>query len=302
VTKPHRFAVNQDWQPHSRSEDTTAGNRTLRGQEGREPVPVKRRPTPAGSTGRRPSRTEEVQQRIKQLILERGLAAGDPMPTELDLLDEINVSRNSLREALKALQAVGIVEIRHGFGMYVGTMSLGSLVDELTFHGRMSLQAGQNDLRHLVQIREVLEHGLIQQVIQQSSPASAQLAAVMEQMETEARAGGVSPETDKRFHELLYEPLGNPLVTQLLSAFWDVYHALHAELDEADETPAEIAARHRRVYDAVCAGDVEESISALTEHFSGIRRRLSPAAPPRAGGPPAPRARQARRNCWLAPP
>ncbi|MEU4419097.1 FCD domain-containing protein [Actinoplanes sp. NPDC024001] len=74
----------------------------------------------------------------------------------------------------------------------------------------------------------------------------------------------------------MYEPLGNPLVIQLLAAFWDVYHALHAELDEADETPTEIAARHRRVYDAVRAGDAEESIAALSEHFSGIRRRLTP--------------------------
>jgi DNA-binding FadR family transcriptional regulator len=98
----------------------------------------------------------------------------------------------------------------------------------------------------------------------------------MEQMEAEARAGGVSPETDKRFHELLYEPLDNPLVIQLLAAFWDVYHALHDDIGEADETPGEIAARHRRVYDAVRAGDVEESIAALTEHFSGIRRRLTP--------------------------
>ncbi|MFC7531509.1 FadR/GntR family transcriptional regulator [Actinoplanes sp. GCM10030250] len=281
MTKPHRPAVNQDWHADSPSEETTAANRTLRGHDSRgNTAPAKRRATPGAGTARRPSRTDEVQQRIKQLILERGLAAGEPMPTELELLDEINVSRNSLREALKALQAVGIVEIRHGFGMYVGTMSLVSLVDELTFHGRMSLQAGRNDLRHLVQIREVLEFGLIQQVIQQNSdgtpPVSEELTAVMDRMEAEARAGGVSTATDKRFHELLYEPLGNPLVTQLLSAFWDVYHALHAELDEADESPAEIAARHRRVFDAVRAGDVNESITALTEHFSGIRRRLSP--------------------------
>jgi DNA-binding FadR family transcriptional regulator len=242
---------------------------------------VRRRSVSDTPAARRPSRTDEVQQLIKQLILERGLAAGEPMPTELELLEQINVSRNSLREALKALQAVGIVEIRHGFGMYVGTMSLVSLVDELTFHGRMSLQAGHNDLRHLVQIREVLEYGLIQQVIRErgaerAHPANGLLTEVMAQMEAEAGAGGVSSETDKRFHELLYEPLGNPLVIQLLAAFWDVYHALQEDLDEADETPGEIAARHRRVYDAVQAGDVEESVAALTEHFSGIRRRLTP--------------------------
>jgi DNA-binding FadR family transcriptional regulator len=239
---------------------------------------VRRRAAVPTGAARRPSRTDEVQHLIKQLILDRQLHAGDPMPTELELLEEINVSRNSLREALKALQAVGIVEIRHGFGTYVGAMSLGSLVDELTFHGRMSQQAGRNDLRHLVQIREVLENGLIPQVIEQrqagGEPAEDQLGEVLHRMEEEARAGGVDAATDKLFHELLYEPLGNPLVTQLLAAFWDVYHALQDDIGEADETPEEIAIRHRRIYEAVRAGDVPASIAALSGHFSGIRRRL----------------------------
>src|SRR5579875_2681504 len=61
-----------------------------------------------------PTRAKVLHERLKELILESNLSAGDPMPTEFELMESLNVSRNSLREALKALQAVGIVEVRHG--------------------------------------------------------------------------------------------------------------------------------------------------------------------------------------------
>ena len=68
-----------------------------------------------------------------QLILDRRLRAGAPLPTEAELMEDLGVSRNSVREALKALQALDIVEIRHGYGTYVGQASLTPLIDGLTF-------------------------------------------------------------------------------------------------------------------------------------------------------------------------
>src|SRR5262245_55828127 len=103
---------------------------------------------------RRPSRAVEIQEAVKGIILERRLAAGDPLPTESELIEALGVGRNAVREALKALQAVGIVDIRHGFGMFVGRMSLAGLVDELAFHSRISLADGRSHLGHLIEIRE----------------------------------------------------------------------------------------------------------------------------------------------------
>lgn len=223
----------------------------------------------------RTSRTDEVQQRIKQLILDRGLRAGDPMPTEFDLMDELDVSRNSLRESLKALQAVGIVEIRHGFGMYVGHRSLGALVAELTFHGRMSINAGRSDLANLVQVREVLERGLIEQVIAQAAATDlAELQAAVERMDAEAAAGFVTPDADRTFHDVLYRPLDNPLVNQLLGAFWHIHHELQHELGPVNEPARSVAGRHREIYQAVLDRDTPAAVAAMGRHFEGIRTRL----------------------------
>src|SRR5690625_5485448 len=69
-----------------------------------------------------PSRQRQVMEAIKSFILEQGLIAGDLMPTESELVERLGVSRNALREAIKALQALGFVEVRHGTGTYVGAV------------------------------------------------------------------------------------------------------------------------------------------------------------------------------------
>ncbi|PZG00022.1 FadR/GntR family transcriptional regulator [Micromonospora deserti] len=224
----------------------------------------------------RASRAAEAREAVKRLILDRGLGVGDPLPTESELMKELGISRNSVREALKALQAVGIVEIRHGFGMFVGRMSLGGLVDELAFHGRITPAGGGHHLAHLVQVREALESGLVIQLIERHREADLSAAAdVLDQMDAEARLGAVSPETDRRFHDVLYLPLRNPLVGQLLGAFWDVYHQLRLDLGAPTEPPREVVRRHRVIHNAVAAGDKQAAVTAVQAHFDGVRGRLA---------------------------
>lgn len=219
---------------------------------------------------------DRLQQQIKQIIDERGLSAGDPLPTELELMEVLDVSRNSLREALRALQAVGVVDIRHGYGMYVGRLSLGALVDELTFHGRLSEGSGAADLANLVEIREVLELGLLDLVLERITPEGLQrLDQAVVQMEDEATRGLLFPDTDRLFHERLYEPLGNPLVNVLLKAFWDAYHSLQSELLPPNESPVEVAERHRRIYTSLVNANRRATRTAMASHFEGIRRRLA---------------------------
>jgi DNA-binding FadR family transcriptional regulator len=241
---------------------------------------------PAPARSRRLSRALEVQEAVKEIIVRRGLTAGDPLPTESELMQELDIGRNSIREALKALQAVGIVDIRHGFGMFVGQMSLNGLVDELAFHSRITMQDERSQLGHLIEIREVLESGLVLRLIDGREGVDgnegldlptllAPIREVIEQMQAEAAVDVVSPETDRRFHDLLYRPLGNPLVGQLLGAFWEVYHQLRDDLGTPDETPTDVARTHRDIYWAVLAGDRVAATAAMRDHFAGVRVRLA---------------------------
>ncbi|MGH7912499.1 MAG: FadR/GntR family transcriptional regulator, partial [Candidatus Dormibacteraceae bacterium] len=105
-----------------------------------------------------------LQEEVKQLILDRRLQPGDPLPTESELMVLLRVGRNSVRETLKSLQALDLVEIRHGYGTFVGSMSLQPLTDGLTFRIHTDLRDGLRGLRELLEIREELEAALIRKV------------------------------------------------------------------------------------------------------------------------------------------
>lgn len=236
--------------------------------------------SPAGGrpTGARANQSA-LREAIKGFIVDRGLTPGSPLPTELELMAELQVSRHPLREAMKALEAVGIVDIRHGYGTYVGSVPLAPLEAGLAFRGALSLRGDYTDIRDLLEVREVLETGLVGRVLDARERLDAgALEDAVSRMESEAAEGRYAPEADWRFHEMLYRPLGNEFVLDLIQVFWKVFNALDADLPRADDTPEITALRHRRILEALRSEDEAELRAAMTEHFTGIRARVAPRA------------------------
>ncbi|MFI6942819.1 FadR/GntR family transcriptional regulator [Streptomyces sp. NPDC050418] len=217
----------------------------------------------------------QIRREIMQLILDRRLRPGAALPTESELMESLGVSRNSVREALKALQALDIVEIRHGYGTYVGQASLTPLVDGLTFRTLAQIDDDTHALGEILQVREVLEEGLIRRVAETlTDDELAALEAIVERMEEKGRLGEVFPEIDREFHEALYVSLGNALVPQLLAAFWNVFHRVAGVRGWArDPAPAVTARRHREILTALRARDVGHAQRAMADHFRGIEAR-----------------------------
>ncbi|MFD9331818.1 FadR/GntR family transcriptional regulator [Streptomyces sp. NPDC060065] len=228
---------------------------------------------------RRPERrlSGQIQREVMQLILDRKLRAGAPLPTEVELMEDLGVSRNSVREALKALQALDIVDIRHGYGTYVGEASLTPLVDGLTFRTLARPSDDASALAEILQVREVLEEGLIRRVAGTLSEAELdRLESVVTRMETAGQEGGPFAELDREFHELLYASLGNALVPQLLGAFWTVFRRVSGIRGWTDDPAPEVTVRrHRDIVTALRAHDVEGAQRAMAFHFRGIEARAA---------------------------
>ncbi|MEV7142345.1 FadR/GntR family transcriptional regulator [Streptomyces tauricus] len=222
----------------------------------------------------------DLQEQIKKLIIDRRLPSGAVLPTEPDLMELLGASRNSVREALKALQAMGIVEIRHGFGTYVGPMSMAPMIEGLAFRTVAGHYRGEDSLLQLLQLREAVETGLVSRVAGNVPPDDlAVLDALVERMEAEATAGAGLAETDRAFHTTLYRGLGNLLLSELLEAFWDAFHRVRTDLVELPQDPKVTCRQHREILDAVRSGDSGRAEDAIREHFGNIRTRLTTTVP-----------------------
>ncbi|TVL89218.1 FadR/GntR family transcriptional regulator [Streptomyces sp. SAJ15] len=217
----------------------------------------------------------DIQERIKRLIIDRRLPSGAPLPTEPELMELLGVSRNSVREALKALQAMGIVEIRHGFGTYVGPMSMAPMIEGLTFRTVAGHYRGEESLLQLLELREAVETGLVARLAGRIPEADlAELDALVERMEKESATGDVRADTDRAFHAALYRGLDNALLSEVLEAFWDAFHRVRTDLVDVPQDPRITCIQHRAILEAVRSGDAVRAEDAVRDHFGNIRARL----------------------------
>ncbi|MER5914244.1 FadR/GntR family transcriptional regulator [Streptomyces sp. NPDC001982] len=231
----------------------------------------------------------DLQERIKKLIVDRRLPSGAPLPTEPELMRFLGASRNSVREALKALQAMGIVEIRHGFGTYVGPMTLAPMIEGLAFRTVAGHYRGEDSLLQLLELREAVETGLVSRLAGRLPERDLiELTALVDRMEQQAGQGTGLAETDRAFHATLYRGLDNALLSEVLEAFWDAFHRVQRDLVVVPHDPQVTCRQHREILDAVRSGDSIRAEEAIRDHFSNIRARLSPA---RTTGPQDPHTR-----------
>ena len=212
----------------------------------------------------------DVQREIKRFIIASSLTVGDALPTEAELTAQLGVSRGSLREALKSLEARGIVEVVHGRGMYVGRMSMDALVDGLAFHTQIGSASDSRRLAaELIDVRDLIESALIRRVAAGPSRAGLEgLEQIVVRMEDVTSAADHFQELDRDFHRALYDPLDNRVVTLLIKAFWDVLEGARPALPAQIADRAADAAHHRAILEAVRLGDPGAACEAMTAHFA----------------------------------
>lgn len=198
------------------------------------------------------------------------------MPTEGELCATLGTSRSSVREAIKTLDALDIVDVRHRHGTYVGHLSLSALVEGLTFRGMLSSGNDVRMLADLVDIRELIERGMAERIIAALSPADLdKLDELVTGMEAHFDTESGFVEFDRAFHALLAESLGSDLIRQLSSAFWEVYSVVAPRLKvitRADEQ--DTIAAHRKMVNAARANDISAFVTAVGEHYEPVHRRI----------------------------
>lgn len=213
-----------------------------------------------------------IQDRIKQYITENRLASGDLLPPEGQLATDLGVSRGSVREAVKALESLGIVEVRHGDGVRVRAFNFDSVFDLLSY----GLVFDPVKAAEILQIRVWLEVAALADAINQISDAELdQMAALLDRWEEKAARNEDTSADDRAFHRLLYRPLGNESLSGLIDIFWVIYHSLPVQSIGIDHQPLTTLKAHRELLAAICARDVTLATQRMRDHFRNLEARMT---------------------------
>lgn len=216
---------------------------------------------------RPPSLHSSVQDALRSYIEDNGLQGGQPLPPETFLAQQLGVSRNSMREAIKSLESLGILETRRGIGVFVKEFSFQPLLDNLAY----GLGSGLRDIEELREIRRVLETGLIGRTVEMIPEEDiAALRAVTEQMHARALKGESFAEEDQQFHHLLFRCQNNRMLNSLIEVFWRAFYKVSdfANLENSD--PVATWRDHHEIVEAIAARDVARARARLDEHYLGI--------------------------------
>jgi len=222
-----------------------------------------------------------VQESLRSYIVENSLAAGDPLPPEAFLAQQLGVGRNSVREAIKALESVGILETRRGVGVFVRKFSFQPLLDNLAY----GLQASLRDVAELLEIRRVLETGLVEKTIAMIGPEDlAALRAVTERMRERAERNESFAEEDQQFHQLLFRCQDNKTLSALIEIFWAAFYKASGFANLANPTPLATWRDHHEIVEAIAAKDAKAARRRLDAHYSGIQAVIAMNRAAGAGG------------------
>ncbi len=210
---------------------------------------------------------QQVVSRILELVRTGNLRPGDRLPPERELIEIFRISRPSLRESLRALSVLGVVEPRHGGGAYVTDLEARTLLAPLDFF----LSLSQSNLEDAFEGRRVVEVE-----IARKAAANARARDVAELKAMIGAHAAVLDDPigfrilDSRFHEKLSLIAGNAVLQRVAYGLYNLGLDIRRRATEEPGLIVQSTADHTRIVDAISRGETHGAAEAMTAHLAHI--------------------------------
>ena len=228
---------------------------------------------------------EEIVRQIKTMITEGRLKSGDQLPPERDLAEKFLVSRTSVREALRALESLGLVEIRPGEGTFVREVSIESLIQPLA----LIMLAQREAIGELFEARRLLEPliaGLA--AVRATRDDLQEMERILDEQAREIAAGRTGLAQDAQFHTAIGAAAHNRAITRIAHAIMDLLAQSREESLNTPGRPERSHADHRRILEAIAKRTETAARQAMLDHLIAVEQLVHGA---HTESPRAPRSR-----------
>ncbi len=217
---------------------------------------------------------EEVILGIEEMLRSNNMQSGDRLQSEKELALYFGVSKTAVREALSALQTAGLVEVKHGSGIYVKNVNE-NIVNPLT----MKLLLDRDNLLGILELRKGLEAEGVFLAAQRADAADiAKIKEHLLAMAEEIQGGDNGAQGDLRFHSALIQATHNPAYSTVFDSIANVFtegmHTCHDYFSRMQDSQMVVLEEHRLIYDAIKKKQPEKARDLMRKHIENIENIL----------------------------
>lgn len=213
---------------------------------------------------------EDIVQQVLVLIEEGKLKRGDQLPSERELTEAFKVSRTTVREAIRTLESMKLLQSRQGNGTYVLVSSEEALIQPLA----AALFNKKDDIRDIFYIRKIIEPHVAELAAENATPQEIEeMERILRKQEECIGHRENIIETDSAFHNLMVKATKNRVMERLIVVLIDLLKKSREKYlmeDENDERAKRSLEGHHRVLSAVKNGDGDAARKSMLQHLEDI--------------------------------
>jgi len=210
---------------------------------------------------------QKVVKQVQDIISDGLLRPGDKLPPERELAEMLHVSRGSLREAILALESMGLVEPRHGEGTVIRDLSAAPLVNQLS----AMLVQKRALVGELLEFRLMIEPTLAARAATNATKEEiAHLEEILKRQKIKVDQGELAVDEDSKFHYAIAQAARNSVVMKVLDVFMDFLRDSRELSLQVEGRPQKSLNSHRRILSAIARKDPAAAETAMRTHITTI--------------------------------
>lgn len=220
--------------------------------------------------------SDQVFERLRELVANGELSAGDVMPSERILMERFGVGRPAVREALQAMQSKGLITITHGGRSRVNALTAGIAFRQVDDIAKLLLSSEPSNVDHLKQVRRILELGTVRIAAQKCRAKDADdLSALVDAQRANLGDAEAFMKSDIAFHTRLALITANPLIhsiTEMMLTWLFEYHSSLLLWSGQEQKTLE---EHTTIVGVLRANDTEGAVRAMEDHLNRANTRFT---------------------------